>query len=373
MKSENGIRFALVGWCVVCIALVQYATAQTWSSGGPIPRDSHSAVLDLTTNRMIIFGGDINITNSPSNRNLNDVWRLGPGLKWTAEKPIGTPPAPRLAHSAVYDPGSNRMITFGGGLGHTSPCENDVWILTNANGDGGTPEWIQLTPSGNAPAPRLRHSAVYDSTTNAMIVFGGDDCFQTVFNDVWLLSNANGLGGTPTWTLLSPNGGSPSIQGHTAVYDPGSNRMIVFGGGGSTSSDTNAVWVLSNANGTGGTPMWTQLAPTGPLPAPREIHSAVYDSASNRMTIFGGETISGGQDISGALGDVWILSDANGLGTPMWTQLASFNLFAEGRAGHSAVYNPSTNKMTMFGGAVGGGGLDVDTNDVWVLTHANGK
>jgi hypothetical protein len=139
-------------------------------------------------------------------------------------------------------------------------------------------------------------------------------CFSTNFNDVWTLSNANGLGGAPTWTQLSPSGTPPAPRGlATAVYDPGSNTMTIFGG-----LLQNDVWTLSNANGLTGTPTWTELLPAGPLPPGRNPHTAVYEPTSNVMTIFGGIT-SGGV----ILGDVWTLSNANGLdGTPTWTQLS---------------------------------------------------
>jgi hypothetical protein len=94
----------------------------------------------------------------------------------------------------------------------------------------------------------------------------------------------------------------------------------------------------------------------------------VYDPKNNRLVIFGGNN-SGGE-----LSDVWVLTNANGLGgTPTWTQLGPFSLFAEARSGHTAVYNTKTNRMTIFGGFTSLGTLDVDTNDVWVLSHANGK
>ena len=67
--------------------------------------------------------------------------------------------------------------------------------------------WIELLPSGGPPSERSSHSAVYDSNTNRMIVFGGDPniggCFGRT-NDVWVLENANGLGGTPNWLQLYP-------------------------------------------------------------------------------------------------------------------------------------------------------------------------
>lgn len=357
-KLASPVRLVIF---ISSMALARLAGAQApaWvPAGPPFPRVDFTAVLDLKTTRMIVFGG------GSTAGNLNDVWRLNRKLSWTFVSPTGTAPAPRTGPSAVYDHKSNRMIVFGGGLGNTSPCVSDVWVLTDANGTEGTPAWIQLSAAGGPPPSRLRHSAVYDPHSNRMIVFGGNDCFSTNFGDVWVLSNANGLGGTPTWAQLSPAGTPPGpSEDHTAVYDPGTNTMIVFGGtiGGSNS---NAVWVLANANGIGGTATWTQLSPSGTLPPGRELHSAVYDAANNLMIIFGGG------NSGGLLSDVWVLSNANGIGgTPSWTQLGPFPVSPGTREAHTAVYDPATNKMTIFGGfvsptTVGG--------DVWVLDHANG-
>ena len=91
----------------------------------------------------------------------------------------------------------------------------------------------------------------------------------------------------------------------------------------------------------------------------------MYDPVHNLMTVFGGN------NSTSVLRDIWVLSNANGLGgTPTWKQLGPFNLFAEARTVHTAVYNPKTNKMTVFGGALTNA---LDTNDVWVLSHANGQ
>jgi hypothetical protein len=367
VKEKNSIWCSTLAYYVVLGMLTQVAAAQTWTSVGPLPRFDHTAVLDLATNRMITFGGSNSPNNSSQPQNFNDVWRLsGANLAWTRVNPSGTRPAPRNGHSAVYDPVSNRIIVFGGGLGFSSPCANDLWVLTKANGVGGRPAWIQLSPTGGPPTARLRHTAVYDSGNNRMIVFGGNNCFSTNFGDVWVLSNANGVGGTPTWSQLNASGGPGTSEDHTAVYDPGSNSMIVFGGtlGGSNS---NQVWVLSNANGLGGTPTWTQLSPSGTLPPGRNEPRAIYDATNNLLTIFGGN------DSTGVFGDVWVLSNANGGGgTPTWTQLGPFSVFAEARTAHSAVYNPTTNKMTIFGG-ITSTATHASTNDVWVLSHANGK
>ena len=363
-NHAQSVRVALVTLFASLSAGLQ---AQHWAPKGPVPRYSTSAVFDPATKRMIVFGG---LPDTPST-NLNDIfWLSGASaanryISWQPVNPTGTPPAPRLGHTSVYDSGNSRMIVFGGGLGRSSPCENDVWVLNHASGAGGTPAWNQSVTAGPQPAPRLWHSAVYDPTSNRMTIFGGADCFSTNFNDVWVLSNANGLGGAPTWSQLSPAGTAPSPRGFsTAVYDPANNIMIVFGGGVS-SNVLNDLWLLSNANGLGGTPAWTQLTPSGP-PSARSGHSAVYDAANNRMTIFGGGTATG------FLSDVWVLANASAVGgTPTWTQLhPSGALPPAPRDGHTAVYDPATNEMIIFGGVPDLQSIPI--SDVSVLQHANG-
>jgi hypothetical protein len=361
----------------LALALASPAAAQSWTqltcATPPPARFAASAVFDPNSGRMILFGGDPN-GFAPD---LNDVWWLtdpsGPSLGCVQAQPTGSLPAPRRDQSGVYDPGSDRMIIFGGGLGQTSPCANDAWVLDHASGVTGTPNWIQLSPSGVTPAPREDAAAVYDTTTNSMIMYGGGDCFSTGFGDLWILSSANGLGGGPAWSQVSPAGGNPGARsGHSAVYDSGSNSMIVFGGSTASNPVNNDAWVLSNANGVGGTPTWAQLSPSGPLPPPRGSFVATYDQTSKRMTVYGGNAVG----VAGALSDTWVLSNADGTtGAPAWTELAPSGS-APFRGYASGVYDPSTNALAVFGG-VGttdvGPGLGVTgTNTSFVLSDANG-
>ena len=283
---------------------------------------------------------------------------------WTStivDGAAGSPP-PRLGPTAGYDASSNRMMVFGGA------AYNDVWVLSNANGLGGTSVWTNTVAQGAAgsPPPRSIHTAVYDAASNRMMVFGG--LGSSIYNDVWVLSNANGLGGTSVWTNTVAQGAAGSPIGryaHTSVYDASGNRMIVFGG----SDDTtyyNDVWVLSNANGLGGTSVWANTVAQGAgMSSPwRGGHSAVYDAASNRMVMFGG------YNGTTYYNDVWVLSNANGLGgTPGWT-----NTVAQGAAGSplgrvqpAAVYDASGKRMILFGGDI----FTTYYNDVWVLSNAN--
>ncbi len=94
------------------------------------------------------------------------------------------------------------------------------------------------------------------------MVYGGYDCqTSTPLDDYWILSNANGLGGTPTWTELPTGLGGPGPRyGQTAVYDPNTNELILFAGfSGQRFGIYNDVWVITNANGIGGPPAWEEL------------------------------------------------------------------------------------------------------------------
>jgi hypothetical protein len=87
------------------------------------------------------------------------------------------------------------MIIFGGeafmGFARESGL-NDTWVLSGANGRAGTPAWAELKPSGGLPGARLGHTAVYDSSTNQMIMFAGENA-DAIYYVVWVLSHANGL------------------------------------------------------------------------------------------------------------------------------------------------------------------------------------
>lgn len=370
-RIRTAACIAVFLWFALFASGQGFAQSQTWTqlspSGGlPPARISPTAVID-SLNNMIVFGGFANGIGAPPL--FNDVWVLsdadgsGQASNWTQLVPQGVAPAKRAVHSAVYDPGSNSMIVFGGNLsvGNCFIETNDLWKLTNANGAGGTPTWAQITPAGAPPSIRDGHSAVYDAANSRMIVFGGRVECSSANAEVWVLVNANGVAGTPTWTQLFPAGGPAARSFHSAVYDPASNRMIVFGGGTDTAF-VNDVWVLSNANGLGGVPTWTQLTPTGPLPFDRTSHSATYDPEANTMTVFAGSTNAP----VGFDNDTWMLTNANGLGgVPVWTQLQPTGGPPSRRYNHSAVFNSSTKRMIVFGGA--DAVAPIGLNDTWVL------
>jgi hypothetical protein len=355
--------------------IVRETGTSTWTNliptgGLPPPRAAASAVYDPISDNMTIFGGVYGQCNFGDC--FNDVWVLSNAdgnspATWQQLSPGGTPPSPRGSPVSVYDPGTNNMIMFGGdpNEGYCFEDANDTWVLSNANGIGPA-AWTQLNPYGPLPQGRQSFSGVYDVTTNRLIIFGGVNGCAPQFNDVWVLSNANGLGGTPAWTQLAPGGPLPAPRaGHVAVYDPNSNRMIVYSGDGLAD-----LWVLTDANGLAvdGAPQWIQLFPSGTGPGSRGSASAVYDSATNSMTIFGGNGVGKGCSTSTSLcNDTWVLSNANGLGgQPRWSKVKTSGGPPSQRNTQTAVfYNPARDRMITFAGQTAG---SVPQNDTWVLT-----
>jgi|GEM_PF-4337473 len=78
----------------------------------------------------------------------------------------------RNAQSAAYNPASNTLVIFGGQIEAQLPQNytdlNDLWVLTNANGLGGTPNWVNLIQQGDPASPTPRYGAftAYDQANN---------------------------------------------------------------------------------------------------------------------------------------------------------------------------------------------------------------
>jgi PKD domain len=363
------------------------AVAQTWIELAPVgtPPEPPGACpkhvnYDAAKNRLIVFYPGI-----PGYGGFgNQVWvltnanGLGGNPEWINLAPTGTPPVSNGMESVTYDSVSNRLTVFGGCAYNCSPSLHQVIVLVNANGLGGQASWVQSTVTN--PQQRSGHTAVYDPTSNRMIVFGGDLAFYgTAQNDTKILTNANGVPSPSAWSTLVTAGGPPVARNaHSAVYDEANGRMIIFGGNelrkdyccgfsyGNMDYTRDDVWVLSNANGIAGVPTWTQLSPSGPTPPSRSSHSAVYDSANNRMLVFGGSHIADyNSQTHIALGDLWEIRYANGSGgTPIWTELSPAGTPPGPRTAHTAAFDSEHQRMILLGGRDVNG---VPSNRVWVL------
>jgi galactose oxidase-like protein/Kelch motif protein len=334
-RTGRGVILALLALALPLDALATVVGTWTEIPGNftPSARSLTGMVFDPVRNRLIMIGG----WPGPQ----GDVWvqPLTGAPAWSKLNPTGTPPSARYGHTAIYQPGQDRVIVFGGF--DTAP-RNDVWALSLS----GTPTWTKLNPTGTAPAARSGHVAIYDATRSRMVMFSGQVSTAPA-NDAWALS----LGaGTPAWSLVSQFSPRPTARvSAAAAYDQAGDRLIMFGGwfppgGADLFSDT---WVLPLSGGN-----WTQLSPSGTVPIKRRDHSMIF--AGGKVFMFGGWNYPGG-----TLDDVQVLTMSP---TPAWSQITPTGPGPSGRNGHRAIYDASNDRMVIFGGESGG-----YFDDTWAL------
>jgi hypothetical protein len=317
------------------------AGSPTWSrltDSAPGAIRSHSLIYDPVRNRVLLFGGLI------ENTLTNGVWALSlSGTQgWTQLSPTGTPPSARYKHTAIYDPVRDRMIVFGGNPGviNNLSITNEVWALSLA----GTTSWTQLTPTAPPPAGRVGHSAIYDPVRDRMLVFAGMIAPGYPNNELWSLS----LAGSPSWTNLTVSSGPAANYGNTAIYDPGHDRLVVF--------DGVETWSATLA----AAPVWTQVL--GVSPSSRAGHVTIHDPVRNRMVVFAGSVAVP------FLNDSWALSLGD---SPVWTQLAPADAPPVGRRDAAAVYDPTQDRMLSVGGYNSDGSTFTYLGDQWSLQWAS--
>ena len=108
---------------------------------------------------------------------------------WTDLTPLQTPPA-RHFPSNVYS-GNGNVIVFGGNSlsqGNNSGALNDLWTF---NID--TQLWDTLPQNISKPLPRFGHTAIYIPSQDRMIIFGGQGT-TSLYNDTWEYSGISTLG-----------------------------------------------------------------------------------------------------------------------------------------------------------------------------------
>jgi hypothetical protein len=280
---------------------------------------------------------------------------------WTQLSPSGSLPQARGYPAVGYDPSQNALVIFGGNrnIGNCFNTLNDTWVLTNANGMGGTPAWSQRSPA-SPPSIRNLHTGVYDTVNHRLMIYGGQDACGPLLDEVWVLSNI--FSGTITWTQLSIPGPHPAARAtHVAAYDQANNRMIIQG-----SYVDSQTWVLTNANGLGGTPAWIQLPTTGTPPNFNFGNQAVYDPTENELIVFAGSATNAP---SAAL-LVFVLSNANGLGgTPAWTQLTLSGGPPPQTLDHSMWYHPGTDRAVTWGGQTCANNSCALTGQMWMMQN----
>ncbi len=153
-----------------------------------------------------------------------------------APPPSAAPLAGDVPHgyrrgALVYDPVHNRSVFMGGD--HVDGDELLVYLDTHVFEDGA---WRLLEDAGLPD--RSEHSATFDVARGRVVLFGGyGTCFdgrRDCCDETWELVG-------DTWELAGV-GGPPARVGASLVYDPASERALLFGGTICRDPDDRRVW-----------------------------------------------------------------------------------------------------------------------------------
>jgi hypothetical protein len=135
------------------------------------------------------------------------------------------------------------------------------------------------------PSPRSYARMTYDPKKFVTVLFGGESTIDSgtsrAYNsdETWIWNAAR-------WTQVFPATHPDARAAHGMVYDSLRSRIVLFGGRqAATSTDTeltllNDTWVWNGSN-------WSQIQ-TPNAPEPRQLFSMTYDSARDRIILFGG-------------------------------------------------------------------------------------
>lgn len=175
----------------------------------PAPREGHSAV--VLAAEIVVFGG------ADGEQWFNDLHLLDKDqLSWSQPRVRGQVPTPREGHSATPY-GDHKMIVFGGTDG--GDCFNEVHEF-----DTDSLEWTTLTVRGEAPAPRVFHTATLVGQ-HQLYIFAGHNG-EDRFNDLLVLDLQQ-----LAWRSVPASGFAPTPRlCHSATSFPGSSHIFIVGG-----------------------------------------------------------------------------------------------------------------------------------------------
>ena len=240
---------------------------------GPGSRFNPAMVHDSARSVTVLFGG---YSSGGGGTAMGDTWEWD-GASWIQVADTG--PAGRSGHAMVFDAARQRTLLFGG----FAPLGvRDTWEWDGT-------EWTQQEDSG--PAARAGHAMAYDSARDRTVLFGGEIGISSstsfIGSDTW---EWNGI----AWTQVSDIGPSARSQ-HRMASD--GTAVVLFGGSsfGRTAPDPLVpdTWEWDGH-------VWRQTQDMGP--SRRYGHGLSYDSARQRMVLFGGTLVI---DNKTPVGDTW--------------------------------------------------------------------
>lgn len=242
-------------------------TATTAEVAWPRARGYGSLVYDTESESVLLIGGAYGDQASA----LRDVWSVDlADANWVEHTDM--PPGGGPAGAPVgYDAESDEVIVLQTVFFDVA---NDP--VSTRSYDTDTDTWTDVS---SEPQPRLGVGArmVYDSTSDRLVVFGGQalDGSELVYTAETWAYDAN----TRTWeerAAIEP----PGVNYHAMAYDEQSDRTVLFG---FTDDGDTLLWAYEY-----GADTWQELSMAGGPPTASAYQQAVYDPAIDRILVFGG-------------------------------------------------------------------------------------
>lgn len=256
----------------------------------PPTSEDHVVIYDPISYRMILHGGEDGLTT-------NNTWSFDLKMQRWRNMTDSTAPA-REDHTAVWESRGKRMVIFGG---RNKSQDNDdiniyeIWALDLDPASPTFEKWRNLTVEDKHPPGRSDHVAVFDGKKKRMIIYGGWDKWEKeYFDDTWAFYFATPPDTMGVWRQIKTKKSYPPKRRHAVgAYDAAQNWFIIFGGFGEEGY-LNDVWAFDLDND-----VWINITPG---PQPRIDQQAVYDPQSQRLIIYGGDA-----RLSSKFHDVWEL------------------------------------------------------------------
>ena len=248
-------------------------------SVSPVGRIGHSLV--WSGSEMVVWGGG---NNTADNRALSALIgdsgaRFDPiTARWAPLSKMNAP-NPRVGHQAVWS--GKDMIVWGGmGMTNASPSFQQVAqpLATGARYNLASDEWTSMDTNG-APSPRIGFSMVWSGSE--ALVFGGQSGISLGTGQI-LGNGARYNPDTDSWASMTSGQAPAPRTGHSAVWT--GKEMIVWGGWGQPRGKPSGFF-NDGARYNPALNSWTPIS-TNNAPAGRTNHIAVW--TGREMLIWGG-------------------------------------------------------------------------------------
>lgn len=290
----------------------------------PSPRMNARMAFDQKNGVGVLFGGRGSFDGATQLIHDSEETWFWTANRWVQAFPLDRP-APRNAHSMVYDTKRERVVLFGGRREPTvvkgdPTLYDDMWVWENSN-------WTELA-SASAPAARHNAAMVYDIANDRIILYGGTTLDaetnpQPIY-DTWEFDGVS-------WAQVGANA-APSVAKPVLAYDAKRNETILVG-----LDSTDLSNVMYRYDSTAKT--WAKVTPEK-MPTCVNEGYMVYQPTNEKVYWSGGICTSG----TPSLDEVFEWDGTN------WTKVTTTNAILRSYA-QSVAFDDKRGNVVLFGGS----------------------